>query len=76
MKRSVIETILGAVVLFVAIFFPPLGIFLAYWALYRIGLGLSRGYEWARNALFVGYGILLIELVGFLIVYPGLRWFG
>ena len=61
--------------LVVAFVVPPIGALLGHIALFRIGTGEARGRQIAENALFVGYGLWVIEMLAFIVLYPGLRWF-
>jgi hypothetical protein len=66
---------LAILALIVAFLVPPIGVVLAHIALFRIGTGAARGRLWADRALWVGYILLLVELVLFLAFYRGTVWF-
>ena len=68
-------SVLAIISLVVAFLVPPVGVLLGHITLYRIGQGRATGRKIADAALAVGYALLLVELVFFLILYPGLRWF-
>lgn len=68
-------SVLAIIALVVAFLVPPVGVLLGHIALFRIGQGRATGRKIADAALAVGYALLFVELVFFLILYPGLRWF-
>lgn len=66
---------LAITALVVAFIVPPVGALLGHVALYRIGTGVARGRQIAENALFIGYGLWVLEMLTYVVLYPGLRWF-
>ena len=68
-------SVLAIVAFIVAFLVPPIGVILGHTALYRIGIGKARGRHWADGALGVGYFLIIIEVILFLLWYMREPWF-
>jgi len=69
------RSILAITAFIVACVIPPIGVLLGHISLFRIGTGQDRGRHWAEGALWMGYFLLISEVVVFLLVQGREPWF-